>query len=108
MLPSLAQWPGGKVGRGQGRTDTKVTSGLLAAICFSFGYSRRQPLHQGTKKSAATSRCLATMARNASGLTADSRFAGSSPSHLAPGRCSRLCVRVTRALDIWLLAWKAS
>ena len=96
------------MGRGRGRTDTKVISGLLAAICFSFGYSRRQPLHQGTKKSAATSRCLATMARNASGLTADSRFAGSSPSHLAPGHCRLLCVRVTRALDIWLLAWRAS
>jgi len=65
------------------RTDRKVTSGLLRASFFSPGYSRRQPGHQGTQKSATSRRWPATAARNAAGLAAGSRFRGSSPSHLA-------------------------
>jgi len=71
------------------RTDRKVTSGLLRASFFSPGYSRRQPGHQGTQKSATSRRWPATAARYAAGLAAGSRFRGSSPSHLVRSRLQR-------------------
>ena len=71
------------------RTDRKVTSGLLRASFFSPGYSRRQPGHQGTQKSATSRRWPATAARYAAGLAAGSRFSGRSPSHLVRSRLQR-------------------